>query len=217
MKQIIAVDIDEVLFPLTPSFMAYHNETYGTRLKPAHKKSDFLEEVTGETEAQMMAKIDAYLQTHHYANAKPVPGAVDAISRLSETYRLVIITARTANYRGSTESFVAKHFPGMFNDILYSFDAIDPAKYTPKKDLCKHVRALALVDDSLRNIQSIADTGVQGILFGDYAWNQHPELPSHVTRCIDWQAVERHLSRRAAPTSHAHQAAYGRQPAIVLP
>jgi 5'(3')-deoxyribonucleotidase len=203
-KKVLAVDIDEVLFPFTPTFLAYHNAAYQTQLTLAHKQSDFLEHITGETEDQMCAKIDAYLKTPFYAHAGPLPDAVGAIRRLSKSWRLVIITARTPNYRGSTELFIERHFPGMFSGIFYSCDAHDPKKITPKHSLCQQVGAYALVDDSLRNLQTVADVGVHGVLFGNYPWNQRTPLPKRVTRCKDWGAVESHL--KAHPLGSARKA-----------
>ena len=160
-KPILAVDIDEVLFPFTPTFLAFHNDTYQTQLTIRHKQSDFLELVTGDSEDAMLAKIDAYIKTPHYAASGPIPDAVHVIQRLSQTWRMVIVTARTPNYRGTTELFVARHFPAI-EGILYSCDPRDPKKYTPKRDLCIQINARALIDDSLRNLQPLAGTNVAG-------------------------------------------------------
>ncbi|HVU59853.1 MAG TPA: hypothetical protein VHC98_03375, partial [Candidatus Saccharimonadales bacterium] len=183
----------EVLFPWTAAFFRYHNETYGTSLALQQKTSEFFEELTGETEAQMYAKFDAFVQTGHYLRSQPLPAAADTLRRLAEQYTLLIITARRPSCRGSTERFVERHFPGVFADVQYTHDRHDPTHTTPKHELCRRAGAALLIDDSPRNISAAAAAGMQGILFGKYPWNQCATLPTGVTRCAGWQAVETHL------------------------
>ena len=202
-KPVLAVDIDDVLFSWTPTFLEYHNTTHNTRLTPGDRRSDFLEEVIGITEAQMLDKIDAYIQTRHYVDAGPVPGAVTAIKELSKTYRLVIVTARTVNYRGTTEIFIEKYFPNVFSDILYSLRVDRPTEFIPKKELCRQVNAFALIDDSVRNLLPVVDAGMTGILFGDFAWHRQHILPERVIRCTSWEDVVVYLDRsRLADLQH---------------
>lgn len=219
MKQVIAVDIDEVLFPLTPTFMDYHNEVYKTQLTLAHKTCDFLEEIIGGTTAEMLAKMDDYLATRHYAGATPIPDARAVVRRLSKDYRLVLITARAASWREATERFIEEHFPGSFSDLLFCFGSNGPDDYIGKRQLCERVNARVLIDDTLHNIQSTSGNGIHGVLFGDYPWNQHPGLPGHITRCPDWPAVEVLLASgrltAAAVTGPGPACSIAAQPALL--
>ncbi|CAN5403684.1 hypothetical protein BH10PAT3_BH10PAT3_7770 [soil metagenome] len=195
-RETIAVDVDEVLFPMAPTFLTYHNDTHGTSFTTDEMTSYYVEELTGETEAQMLAKIDAYLETEHYTAGLPVEGSVESIKKLRERYRLVLITARQSSYRGSTEAFIGKHFEGLFDDLRYTHNLEAPEIYIPKSGICKELGASALIDDSLSNVKDCAAQGIRSVLFGSYTWNQTTELPEGVTRCADWPAVLEHFSGR---------------------
>ncbi|MGH7234327.1 MAG: hypothetical protein ACREF7_02680, partial [Candidatus Saccharimonadales bacterium] len=63
-----------------------------------------------------------------------------------------------------------------------------------KAEVCQELGAIALIDDSLGHTKECAEVGIEGILFGDYYWNQVDVLPPGVTRCVDWQAVNQHFN-----------------------
>ncbi len=195
-KEIIAVDIDEVLFPMAPTFLAFHNTMYGSEFTVDQMQSYYIEEMTGETWQQVEAKIDAYLETEHYKQGQPVVGSVEAIKQLREKYKLVLITSRHFSYRGTTESFIEEHFTGLFDDLRYTHLPEDPELVKPKHIICKELGSIALIDDSVSNVFEAAQNGITGILFGDYAWNKSGVLPAGVIRCKDWPAVVEYFDGR---------------------
>lgn len=188
-KPTIAVDIDEVLFPMGPTFLHYYNTEHGTDYKLDQMTSYFLEDVTGDSTEYMLGKIQAYLETEHYTKGHPVSGALEAIHKLREKFRLVLITSRDHFFRGHTEKFLEKHFSGLYDELHYTHAAEDPSKRTPKYVICQEIRAIALIDDHLPNVVGCAENGVEGILFGDYPWNQIEKLPKGVTRVKNWEEV----------------------------
>lgn len=197
-KETIAVDIDEVLFPMTELFLEYHNEMHGTNFNVSDMKSYYVEELTGETEEEMLAKIEVFVGTDAYKRSGPMHEAIDAITGLNRRYDLVLVTARDPFYRGSTEEFIEKHFPGMFRELYYTHTLDQPETRTPKYVLCQQVGAIALIDDSLKNATQCAEHGMPSVVFGDYPWNQAEALPVGVTRCKDWLEVVRYFNERAS-------------------
>src|SRR5207344_1526958 len=109
-KPTIAVDIDEVLFPMVPTLLEYHNSEHGTSFEIDQMTSYFLQDLTGDTLEEIMAKLKAYLDTEHHTQSQPIPGSIEAIKALREHYRLVLITSRNDFYRGHTENFIEQHF-----------------------------------------------------------------------------------------------------------
>ncbi len=195
-RETIAVDIDEVLFPMAELFLEYHNEMHGTNFSVSDMKSYYVEELTGETEEEMLAKIEAFISTDAYKQSGPMHEAVDVITSLNKQYDLVLVTARDPFYRGSTEEFIGKHFPGMFRELYYTHTLDQPEVRIPKYVLCQQVGAIALIDDSLKNPTQCAEHGIPSVVFGDYPWNQADELPPGVTRCKDWAAVLEYFDGR---------------------
>ena len=192
-KPTIAIDVDEVLFPLLASFFSYLKAAHDIDIVPDQMETYRTEDVIGGTSEDLLAKMDAYMQTEHYENTSPVIGAVEALKQLHINYRLIIVTARHKNFSGFTERFIETHFKGLFDNVHYTHDVIDPGVNRPKAEMCKELQAITLVDDSLRNVIECAEAGIPSVVFGDYRWNQSEELPEGVTRCVDWEAVEEYF------------------------
>jgi 5'(3')-deoxyribonucleotidase len=193
-KEVIAVDIDEVLFPMAPTFLHHYNTQHGTVYTVDQMTSYYLETLTGDTEEYMLSKIKEYLKTENYRSGQPITGSIDAIQELRKRFNLALVTSRNRFYRGSTEEFLETHFGGLYDQLHYTHNAEGPDVYIPKHVICKDIGAIALVDDHLSNVISCAENGIQGILFGDYPWNQAEHLPDGVIRCKDWSAVLEYFS-----------------------
>lgn len=188
-KSVIAVDIDEVLFPMAPTFLRYYNTQHGTDFKLDQMSSYYLEELTGDTKDVMLKKIQEYLKTEDYTLGQPISGSIDAIKKLREKFRLILVTSRDHFFRGPTEAYLEGHFKGLYDELYYTHKAEEPGLVVPKYEICKEIGAFALVDDHLPNVISCPEHGVKGILFGDYPWNQMTKLPNGVTRVKNWQEV----------------------------
>ena len=188
-KPTIAVDIDEVLFPMAPTFLSYYNTQHGTNYKLDQMTSYFLEDLTGESTEEMLAKIQAYLKAEIYTQGKPVIGSLGAIHKLREKFKLVVVTSRDHFFRGHTEAFLDSHFSGLYDELHYTHKPDSPDIRTPKYKICQEIKAIALIDDHLSNVVGCAENGIKGILFGDYPWNQTKKLPEGVTRLKNWQEV----------------------------
>jgi 5'(3')-deoxyribonucleotidase len=192
-KPTIAFDVDEVLFPLLGAFFPYLNAIHGYGIRPEQMKTYRTEELIGGTAEELLSKMDAFMETEYYEKAEPLAGAVESLTKLHETYRLVIITARHKTFRGPTEKFIDDNFSGLFDDIRYTHTLENPGVEIPKPDICKELGASLLIDDNLHNVIACAGQGIPAILFGNYTWNQTDTLPDGVVRCMDWPAVVEYL------------------------
>ncbi|HVX57219.1 MAG TPA: hypothetical protein VHA37_05800, partial [Candidatus Saccharimonadales bacterium] len=86
---------------------------------------------------------------------------------------------------------------GIFTKLVHVGYHLEMKQPKPKAAVCREVGAVALIDDSLGHVQTCAEQGIDGVLFGDYPWNQAEELPAGVTRCADWAAVLEYFDGRA--------------------
>jgi len=188
-KPVIAVDVDEVLFPNVKVLLPYFNKVSGTNIKAEQMKSYFIEDLTGESTESVIKKIENHVTGSDYDDNETVEKAIESIKLLKRNYDLIIVTSRQVFWRGYTEKFVQKHFPGVFKDLHYTHTLENPDSTRPKFEICKEIGAEYLIDDHLSNVITCAENGINAILFGDYPWNQTDELPENVVRCKDWPAV----------------------------
>lgn len=202
-KRTIAVDIDDVISRSAEGFSAFSNERWGTNLTAAQYSEEWAplwgvsveEAIERAKELHDAGAHGTYLS---YEEASPV------LARLKERYNLEIVTSRRAVVSNITEDWLAKHFAGLFSAVHYVGmwdEDVDPHNVhqrleRTKADLCKQIGAEYLIDDQLKHCLAVAEVGIQAVLFGDYRWNQHDNLPVNVTRASNWDEVERYFDEQ---------------------
>jgi 5' nucleotidase, deoxy (Pyrimidine), cytosolic type C protein (NT5C). len=184
----LAIDIDEVLAQHNRGLAEWHNEVYGTNHTAEDYFTDYWSKVWSVSPDEADRRALAFHASRAHSRFHPVPGAADALKKLSERYDLHIITVRRESIISDTREWVERHFPNIFDEMhfLHHWDKNDA---TSKAELCKRIRAVCLIDDSLRHCSLAARAGQSAILFGDYTWNRAQVLPSGVRRAKDWNEV----------------------------
>lgn len=187
-KPLIAVDLDEVLGHNYAALVDWHNTTYGTN----HVLSDYVtehwSEVWNVSPEEASIRAAAFHDSGIHANLVPVAGAYEALQKLKKRYRLQIITVRRQVIIDITHAWLARHYPGIFDDVhfIHFWDAGSTAT---KAGLCKELGAELLIDDAPKHCLTAAELGVPALLFGNYPWNEEPSLPAGVKRVADWNGV----------------------------
>lgn len=192
-KPLIAIDVDEVLFPFNTGLVDWHNIVHGTSLTLDEVTSFKLDQVWGGTEAEATAKVGAYQDHPGALEGNPLPGALEAINALKQWYELVIVTSRQQKVTTQTEAWIQRHFPHTFRDVHFARYWDDSKPRLSKADLCLELGVEVLIDDHLDYVGECAERGMRGILFGDYPWNQAERLPQRVVRATGWPAAVRLL------------------------
>lgn len=190
-KQVIAIDIDDVLADQAEAFLEYSNKTWGTQLKLddytehlVELWSISLEEV--ERRAQQYHQSGTMRQFRHKSEALPI------LKALKHKYDLVVVTSRRLQVKDETLDWINEHFSDVFSDIHFAgfFDTLDHDKWKmTKADIVRQIGASYLIDDQLKHCYATADVGIETILFGEYHWNTVETLPPRVYRCANWTAV----------------------------
>ena len=193
-KPTIAVDIDEVLFPFVREFALHHNEKYQTELLPIHFTSYRFEEIIeGIDQLEALKRVKEFTGVQH-ESIKPVKDAEEGIKRLGKKFDIVLITARHPDYYDNTRQWLERHFPGAFKElVMIGYEHDKTVTPRTKAQVCREINAVALVDDSPQYIVQAVESGIEGILFGDYTWNQLDVLPSGVVRVEGWIELAEHL------------------------
>jgi len=187
-KPIIAVDIDDVIFPFVPGFVKY------LRKHSIHlKEEDFtiydlskIYEIDRERAAQLVVE---FVESDHMFSL-PVANSVEALKKLSAEYEIIIMTARDKRFEKLTHHWVEKHFGGSYKSI-HIVDAHYVAGGSPKAKAEASLRLGVnyLIDDLPVYVDEVAAVGIKCLLFGNYAWNRQAKLHQNVTRVKDWQEV----------------------------
>jgi uncharacterized HAD superfamily protein len=188
-KPLVAIDVDEVLFPFVEHLAQFHNERYGTSLTMDDFSSFKLHQVWGGTVAEEMRKVLEFQATGVITRVAPMPAAMEAIEVLNRHYELAIVTSRTSSIKEETEQWLKLHFPNVFKHIRFANYWDESTPRITKADVCRTIGANILIEDNLDYAFDCAEWGVRVLLFGDYPWNQEAQLPDGVTRVTGWPEV----------------------------
>ncbi|MGB4966601.1 MAG: hypothetical protein WBO35_00150 [Candidatus Saccharimonadales bacterium] len=200
-KKIIAVDVDDVLSKSAQGFAEYSNREWGHSLTADDFDEDWMK-VWGTTLEETRRRAIAFHNDEVFDGFRHFAEAVSVLARLKKQYKLVIATSRRVIVENITRQWVDHHYAGLFEGVYFTgiYDTADRHRdllARTKNDLLLELGANYLIDDQLKHCLAAKEHGVEALLFGDYRWNQFDgELPSHITRCKDWAAVEAYFAGR---------------------
>lgn len=200
-KPIIAVDVDDVLSKTSQGFIEFSNKTWGHTLTQDDYDEDWAK-VWGTSVEVARERADFVHENGMFAEFSNFPEALQVLTKLREKYILVVATSRRTTIEVLSKDWLQRHFAGIFEGVY--FTGIYDGKLgehedhitRTKNDLLVEIGADYLIDDQLKHCFAVGEHGVDAVLFGDYAWNQSDDLPKHVTRCEDWEAVEAYFAAR---------------------
>lgn len=200
-KEIIAVDVDEVLLPTMPYLVDWHNANHDSALTINDYFTTELWHVWGNTREEAIEKCLNFHQKIDLIDMTPMESAASVLRNLRKNYDLAVVTSRHYELKDTTIKWLDENFAGVFNDHLFgnhfNFSAPGPSK----GELCRGINASYLIDDSLKHVTECAKTGIKCLLFGNYAWNFAEELPENITRVGNWNAVGRYFQQAKAVKS----------------
>lgn len=195
-KPIIAVDIDDVIYPMVPSLIEYLDINHSVRLTPGDFKEYDIRKVWGGGPEEATKIFEAY--KHHVGiEVTPIKGAAEALQKLSQNYEVIVLTARDISNFPRTSAWVEQHFPQIFKDVHLVGNKHDSKTYRTKAEVCLELGVYCLVDDNLNTVLETYAVGVKTVLFGNYSWNQTDNLPDGVTRAKNWKEVLEYFDGRS--------------------
>jgi FMN phosphatase YigB (HAD superfamily) len=199
-KQIVAVDIDDVLFDEHESMRLFMNETYGLQHTAEHYDVQgpywgYWRGIWGVDDEESERRHLAYVDSGAKAKAFLIPGAIEAINELKERFDLVVITSRYAQGAiDATPDWLEEHFPQVFKRVEFVVDWNAGWKM-PKGAIAEKLGASYLIDDSYTHCQSAAELGVHALLFGDYGYSrQYKGDHPLITRAYNWKEATEYLN-----------------------
>ncbi|MDO8265780.1 MAG: hypothetical protein Q7T41_02445 [Candidatus Saccharibacteria bacterium] len=197
MKQIIAIDIDDVVSYTIGAIIESINERSDANINDDHFKYPgpywgYYEELFKRLGMEGVLTYDNVIADVEINSQgiTPIEGARKAIKKLSETYVIYFITARDKSREKVTKKWIEKNF-GVEEKYVHiignKFSDEVEGRVPSKGEICKQIGAKWLIDDNPEHCLSAIDYGVDVVLFGEYGW--HHGAPEHLTRCRNWQEV----------------------------
>jgi 5'(3')-deoxyribonucleotidase len=193
-KEVVAVDLDDVVVETAQNVIDYYNRTYGTNVTmESYYDPDYARVWSTSDTETAVRRVNSYMETEEYHSLLPVEEAVSTLRGLDEKYELHIVTGRPDFVEEATLRWIRQHFPDLYETVVFTnfFDV--GGKKRHKGDICLELGASYLIDDHLEHAFSAAKNGINVLLFGSYPWNQTNSLPENVRRVVDWQEVGRIL------------------------
>jgi len=191
-KPVLAIDIDEVLFPFAAEFRQFCDGRDRVE-RSLEQLVDYDFDLWAGSAAESLELVHAFSRLDHRLVA-PLDQARETLAELRGQYRLVIVTSRDSEFEARTVAWLEHHLPGLCDDVIMAGNRHTGRSYRSKLEVCRELGAALLVDDQLHYVQEVARQGVPAVLFGDYPWNQMAELPMGVRRARNWAEVRRLLA-----------------------
>jgi 5'(3')-deoxyribonucleotidase len=193
-RETIAIDIDDVLADNASGFVEFSNQRWGTNLTPDQYDEHWAKIWQIDNE-ETERRADIFHQSGVLRAYRHDDSALAVLRRLSQDFRLIVITSRRLQTKGDTVAWIHQHYPDIFTDETIHFAGIwdkvnDQSIALTKASLVDALGVDYLIDDQLKHCLAVAAAGKRSLLFGDYTWNQAVDLPGGIARVADWRAVE---------------------------
>jgi len=195
-KQTIAVDVDDVLADHFKALISWSNKNIRSNIKISDYGSHYSQLWNlpfDEAEIHTLA----FHNSGVFKNFEVIEGAYEALSNLHEVYDLVVVTARRNIVIDESLEWINRFYPDIFSDVHF-VPVWEPGSKVTKAELCREIGANYLIDDMPAHCVSAANSGIEALLFGDYAWNKFDEtLPERLTIVNNWQEVLEYFDVKA--------------------
>jgi len=197
-RQLIAIDLDDVVAEFCPAFCEYANRNWGEGIHPEIYTEDWVG-MFGIDEAEWQKRSDQALKdVKLYGGLPVIEGAQRALGVLHDKFDIVAVTSRHIAMKKTTRAWLAKHFPGLVDDVhfLGAYESVDgdSSNQKTKSEICLKLGVDYLIDDQPKHVASVHQAGIGAILFGDYGWNRSVDVDAGVRRAVDWNKVREMLN-----------------------
>ncbi|KAL8488197.1 hypothetical protein ACS0TY_024470 [Phlomoides rotata] len=139
-KIMLAVDVDEVL----GNFVSALNKFIAARYSLNHTVSEYhvyeFFKIWNCSRDEADHRVHEFFKTPYFKKGiYPIPGAREALEKLSESYNLSIVTSRQNAIKDHTIEWIEKHYPGLFKEIHFGNHFALDGQSRPKSEICKYI------------------------------------------------------------------------------
>ena len=130
------------------------------------------------TEEESQEILHKFYRSKDFLYLTPIPGAQPAIQNLRRKFdKMYVMTGRQEMARLTTELWIGRFFPGMFDDIILTDSFTE--NEVKKVDICRVLGIGYIIDDSIDTCNECIETGMEAINFiGEdvYPWCEPSEI-----------------------------------------
>lgn len=195
-KQIIAVDVDDVLAAEAEFVISYSNEHWGGDFT-LEDYSEHWNNFWQVNHEELERRASELHQPGIVSGYRILPHGLAVLRKLKMEYELIVVTSRRKVVEGETLQWLDLHFPEIFSKLVLTgfWDDPDAADrhLLSKGSLLRDHDVVCLIDDQPKHCLGAVEHGMKAVLFGDYAENRSVDIPVGTTRCKDWLAVAEHF------------------------
>ncbi|XP_057467301.1 uncharacterized protein LOC130756749 isoform X1 [Actinidia eriantha] len=198
-KIVAAVDVDEVL----GNFISALNRFIADRYSLNHSLSEYYVyeffKIWNCSRDEADIRVHEFFKTSYFKTGiHPIPGARQALQKLSRFCNLSVVTSRQNAIRDHTIDWIENHYPGLFQEIHFGNHFALEGQPRLKSDICRSLGAKVLIDDNPRYAIECAEVGIRVLLFdfeNSYPWCKIDSVDQHplVTKVNSWEDVEHQL------------------------
>lgn len=183
----IAVDMDEVLFPMISRLDRYYKRKY-KKSPPIHypKKYDYSTYFNISVN-ESKEFVNSFYYSDIAYSTKPINNSVNAMRKLkNNNNRLSVVTGRQTypQCKNVTSYLLQTHFGNLFDKVIFTNSYSLHGTETAKSDICKLHNFDLLIDDSVYNCKESLENNIESILYGEYEWNKDCH---DLTRIPSWE------------------------------
>jgi len=200
----VAVDVDEVLGRFVFTLNQFCKEQYGME----HDVSDYwvyeFAKIWNCNQDRSNHIVHEFFKSQHFNQGIPtIPGAYEALQRLSESCDLVVVTSRQHVIQDQTLEWIDRNYPGIFQEVYFGNHWSLEGISRKKSDICRAVGASVLIDDNTTYATECAAAGIHVLLYDwdhSYPWSKLPPGSPRdpLIRVVrDWAEVEAALTALA--------------------
>lgn len=200
-REIIAIDIDDVLSSQVETLIAFSNERYSTSLTTEDFKAPgeywgYYEKLLGINDEEGARRFSEFIAEMGPLKQIVSDEARAAIKQLKTSYDLDIVTSRGPDYQEGTLSWLQEHVPGVFRDVHFVDLWHESSQKATKAKICQEIGAGYLIDDNAEHCNLSAEAGVSALLFGEWGWSISKPTHPNVTRVVGWREVLKYFDER---------------------
>ena len=156
----LAVDVDEVLVHLLVPMAKWR----GVALPTQPKYKYLYREIFNCTEEQSQEILHKFYRSREFLNLKPILGAQPAMQNFRKTFdKMYIVTGRQEMVRETTELWIERFFPGVFDDVILTNSFTE--NEIKKVDVCRALGIGCIIDDIGKTCDECIESGMDAIHF----------------------------------------------------